>query len=47
VVLVGAERPRTGGEGAVVEVARHLLPLAAIAAVTLSVASWMFRRRME
>jgi ABC-2 type transport system permease protein len=29
------------------EVARHLLPLAAIAAATLSAASWMFRRRME
>ena len=29
------------------EVARHLLPLAVIAAVTLSAASWLFRRRME
>lgn len=29
------------------EVLRHLAPLAAIAAVTLSAASWLFRRRME
>ena len=29
------------------EVARHLLPLAAIAAVTLTAAAWLFRRRME
>jgi ABC-2 type transport system permease protein len=30
-----------------VEVARNLVPLAVIAAVTLSAASWLFRRRME
>ncbi|MFO0852355.1 MAG: ABC transporter permease [Gemmataceae bacterium] len=29
------------------EVARNLLPLAVIAAVTLTAASWLFRRRME
>ncbi len=29
------------------EVARNLLPLVVIAAVTLSAASWLFRRRME
>jgi hypothetical protein len=29
------------------EVARHLLPLVVIAAVTLTAASWLFRRRME
>ena len=29
------------------EVARHLFPLAVIAAVTLSAASWLFRRRMD
>ena len=30
-----------------VEVARHLLPLVVIAAVTLTASSWLFRRRME